>query len=67
MSVNKTKTKCKRCDHCFRNYKMQRLSQRSKELYEFVFSSGFIDVNKLIDVTQLDIPLCDAYYQYYCR
>ena len=41
--------------------------QRSKELCEFVFSSKLINVNKLIDITQLDIPLCNACYQFYCR
>ena len=67
MFVSETKSKCKRCDHCFRFNKIKRSLQRSKELCKFVFSSGLINVNKLIDDTQLDIPLCSACYQYYCR
>ena len=56
MSASETKNKCKRCDHAFRFNETKRSLQRSKELCEFVFSSGLINVNKLIDVTQLDIP-----------
>ena len=67
MSASETKKKCKRCDNAFRFNETKRLLQRSKELCEFVFSSGLINVNKLIDVTQLDIPLCNACYQFYCR
>ena len=67
MSASETKNKCKRYDHAFRFNETKRPLQRSKELCEFVFSSGLINVNKLIDVTQLDIPLCNACYQFYCR
>jgi len=59
--------KCKRCDHVFRFNETKRPLQRSKQLCEFVFSSGLLNVNKLIDVTQLDIPLCNVCYQYYSR
>ena len=67
MSASETKNKCKRCDHVFRFNETKRPLQRSKELCEFVFSNGLITVNKLIDVMQLDIPLCNVYYQFYCR
>ncbi len=59
--------KCKRCDHVFRFNETKRPLQTSKQLCEFVFLSGLLNVNKLIDVTQLDIPLCNACYQYYSR
>ena len=51
MSASETKNKCKRCDHAFRFNETKRPLQRSKELCEFVFLSGLINVNKLIDIT----------------
>lgn len=67
MSTTDNRIKCKRCDHTFRLNETIRPLQRSKQLCEFVFSSGLIDVNKVIDVSQLDIPLCNTCYQYYSR
>ena len=64
--VSETESKCKRYDHCFQFSEIEILLQRSREICEFVFSNGLIDVNKLIDVAQLDIPLCSSCYQYYC-
>ena len=67
MSISENKSKCKRCDRTFRFNETIRPLQRSKELCEFVFASGLIDVNKLIDVSQLNVPLCNTCYQYYNR
>ena len=67
MSICENKNKCKRCDRTFRFNETIRPLQRSKELCEFVFASGLIDVNKLIDVSQLNVPLCNTCYQYYNR
>ena len=67
MSISENKNKCKRCDRIFRFKETIRPLQRSKELFEFILSSGLIGVNKLIDVSQLNIRLCNTCYQYYNR
>ena len=43
------------------------LLQNSIKLCCFVFSSGANDLTKLIDITQLHIPLCNRCYQSFNR
>ena len=54
---------CAKCSHIFRSGERKLLLQNSTKSCRFVFSSGTIDLTKLIDVTQLRIPLCNRCYQ----
>ena len=67
MFINSSVEVCKRCNRIFRSGERKRLLQNYHGLCEFVFSSGLIDIRKLIDVSQLDIPVCNVCYQYLSR
>ena len=56
-----------KCAHRFRSGERKLLLQNSIKLCHFVFSSGAIDLTKLIDITQLHIPLCTRCYQSFNR
>ena len=63
MSASSSCNACAKCSHIFRSGERKLLLQNSTKLCRFVFSSGAIDLTKLIDVTQLHIPLCNRCYQ----
>ena len=63
MSASSSCNACAKCSHMFRSGKRKLLLQNSTKPCRFVFSSGAIDLTKLIDVTQLHIPLCNRCYQ----
>ena len=58
---------CKRCNRIFQSGERKRLLQNYPSLCESVFSSGPMDIIKLIDVSQLDNPVCYIGYQYFSR
>ncbi|CAF3390049.1 unnamed protein product [Rotaria sp. Silwood2] len=63
MSASSSSNACTKCSHIFRSGERKLLLQNSTKLCRFVFSSGAIDLTKLIDVTQVHIPLCNRCYQ----
>ena len=65
ISISENKNKCKQCDRTFQFTETIKSLQRPKELCKFVFLSGLIDVNRLIDVSQVNISLCNASCHYY--
>ena len=54
---------CTKCTYRLRSGDRVLQLQNSSKLCHFVFSSGAIDLTKLIDLTQLHIPLCSRCYQ----
>ena len=67
MSASSSCDVCTKCAHRFRSGERILLLQNSTKLCHFVFSSGAIDLTKLIDITQLHIPLCNRCYQSFNR
>ena len=63
MSGSSSSNACTKCSHIFRSGERKLLLQNLTKLCCFVFSSGAIDLTKLIDVTQVHIPLCNRCYQ----
>ena len=63
MSGSSNSNACTKCSHIFRSGERKLLLQNLTKLCRFVFSSGAIDLTKLIDVTQVHIPLCNRCYQ----
>ena len=67
MSAGSSCDECTKCAHRFRSVERKLLLQNSIKLCRFVFSSGAIDLTKLIDITHLHIPLCNRCYQSFNR
>ena len=67
MSAGSIRDACTKCAHRFRSEERKLLLQNSIQLCHFVFSSGAIDLTKLIDITQLHIPLSNRFYQSFNR
>ena len=58
---------CKKCADRVRRGEKILLLQNSTKLCHFAFFSGLIDLTKLINITQLHIPLCNRCYQSFNR